>query len=251
VVELDPKNRAGIEKFFIRYPYLHGSAMALAVGGMGRVFVDDANFPQVALGYLDFYFLAGEASHPHAKDLVKYIDDSGVILTPDEAWRELLLQVFFDRLQPYVREVFNYGQFDVNQLEQNLSRLPVGFKLKRIALPDVEKLGEDLHPALYYNFDSEEDFIRNGFGFAVVHEEQFVSGASSAAVGDKYVEIEIQTHPDFQRQGLARITASALILHCLKNNLVPCWDAANDASANLARQLGFVSAGKYSAWFLR
>src|SRR5262249_51368664 len=39
-----------------------------------------------------------------------------------------------------------------------------------------------------------------------------------------------------------------LILYCLEHGIEACWDAANEPSAALARQLGFHSTGKYEAY---
>ncbi|MBW4622041.1 MAG: GNAT family N-acetyltransferase [Cyanosarcina radialis HA8281-LM2] len=56
-----------------------------------------------------------------------------------------------------------------------------------------------------------------------------------------------QTHDGFRRRGLARAVAAAMVLYCLDRGLEPCWDAANEPSSALARQLGFRSMGKYEA----
>ena len=85
----------------------------------------------------------------------------------------------------------------------------------------------------------------------ILHQGRFVSGAAAAAVGGGKIEIEIQTHPQFRRRGLARTVAAALILYCLEHGIEACWDAANEPSAALARQqLGFHSTGKYEAYRL-
>ena len=84
----------------------------------------------------------------------------------------------------------------------------------------------------------------------ILHQGRFVSGASSAAVGGGKFEIEIQTRREFCRRGLARAVAAALILYCLEHGIEACWDAANEPSATLARQLGFHSTGKYEAYRL-
>ena len=93
--------------------------------------------------------------------------------------------------------------------------------------------------------------MTRGVGLGIRYQGMFVSGASSAAVGGGKVEIEIQTHRQFRRRGLARTVAAALIQYCLQRGLEPCWDAANGPSAALARQLGFHSTGKYEAYRLK
>src|SRR5262249_52737178 len=121
----------------------------------------------------------------------------------------------------------------------------------QVCLAEVMQFATDLDPALVYNFRSHEEFMTRGVGLGILHQGMFVSGASSAAVGGGKVEIEIQTHRQFRRRGLARTVAAALILYCLERGLEPCWDAANRLSAALARQLGFHSTGTYEAYRLK
>jgi RimJ/RimL family protein N-acetyltransferase len=120
-----------------------------------------------------------------------------------------------------------------------------------VRLEEVAQFATDLDPALIYNFRSHKEFMTRGVGLGILNQGIFVSGASSAAVGGGKLEIEIQTHRQFRRQGLARAAAAALILYCLEHELEPCWDAANEPSAALARQLGFHSIGKYEAYRLK
>ena len=58
---------------------------------------------------------------------------------------------------------------------------------------------------------SHEEFMTRGVGLGILHQGRFVAGASSAAVGGGRLEIEIQTHRQFRRRGLARAVAAALI----------------------------------------
>jgi len=154
-------------------------------------------------------------------------------------------------LAVYPREAFQADKFDVDKLRQFCQALPSGFELRQVRLEEVPQFATDLAPALVYNFRSPEEFMSRGIGLGILHQGMFVSGASSAAVGGGRVEIEIQTHRQFRRRGLARAIAAALILYCLEHGLEPCWDAANEPSSALARQLGFHSTGKYEAYRLK
>ena len=42
-----------------------------------------------------------------------------------------------------------------------------------------------------------------------------------------------------------------MIEHCLVHNLEPCWDAANDWSAELAEKLGFINPKAYNAYWIK
>lgn len=63
--------------------------------------------------------------------------------------------------------------------------------------------------------------------------------ATSYTIYDEGIEIEVCTHPDHRRKGLATIVCAALILYCLDRGKYPNWDAANLNSVALAQKLGY------------
>jgi GNAT superfamily N-acetyltransferase len=239
-----------LRRLFDRYPYLHGSVAAVIEGGMGRVFADSQEEPHVALAVLDFHFLAGDPCHDGARQLFTLLQPGDVVLAPTPAWQHLVAATYPGELAAYRREAFEVATFDGDTLRRLSRALPSGFVLRRVRLEEVAQFAADLDPALVYNFRSHEEFITRGVGLGILHQGTFVSGASSAAVGGGKLEIEIQTHRQFRRRGLARAVGAALILYCLEHELEPCWDAANEPSSALARQLGFHSRGTYEAYRL-
>jgi len=251
LIELDSDNRTSLRKLFDRYPYVHGSVAAVIEGGMGRVFADAQKEPCVALAVLDFHFLAGDPLRPNALLLFKLLQPGNVVIAPTPAWRHLVAATYPDALTVYRREAFQTEQFNVDKLKGFCQALPGGFELRQVRLEEVTQFATDLDRALIYNFRSHEEFIARGVGLGILHQGRFVSGVSSAAVGGGKLEIEIQTQPQFRRRGLARAVAAALILYCLEHGIEACWDAANEPSAALARQLGFHSTGKYEAYRLK
>jgi RimJ/RimL family protein N-acetyltransferase len=250
LIELDSDNRTSLRRLFDRYPCLHGSVAAVIEGGMGRVFTDAQEEPSVALAVLDFHFLAGDPFHPNALLLFELLQPGDVVIAPTPAWQHLVAAIY-PSADVHRREAFQAEQFDTDQLRQFCQALPVGFELRQVRLEEVMQFATDLDPALIYNFRSHEEFITRGIGLGILHQGTFVSGASSAAVGGGKLEIEIQTHRQFRRRGLARAVAAALILYCLEHGIEACWDAANEPSGALARQLGFRSTGKYEAYKLK
>ncbi len=251
LIELDSNNRASVRRLFDRYPCLHGSVAAVIEGGMGKVFADSREEPCMALAVLDFHFLAGDPLHANALRLFKLLQSGDVVIAPTPAWQHLVTAAYPSALAVYHREAFRAAKFDVDTLRRLCQVLPSGFEQRQVRLEEVTQFATDLAPALVYNFRSHEEFITRGVGLGILHQGMFVSGASTAAVGGGRLEIEIQTHPLFRRRGLARAVAAALILYCLEHGLEPCWDAANEPSSALARQLGFHSTGKYEAYRLK
>jgi hypothetical protein len=213
LIELDNDNRTSLRKLFDRYPCLHGVVAAVIEGGMGRVFADAQEEPCVALAVLDFHLLAGDPLHANAALLVKVLEPGNVVIAPSPGWRQLVAAIYPDALAGYRREAFQAQQFDVDKLRRFCQALPVGFELRQVRLEEVTQFAADLDPALIYNFRSHEEFMARGVGMGILHQGRFVSGASSAAVGGGKFEIEIQTHRQFRRRGLARAVAAALILY--------------------------------------
>src|SRR5262245_1380931 len=251
LIELDSDNRASLRRLFDRYPCLRGSVAAVVEGGMGKVFSDSREEPCVALAVLDFHFLAGDPLHANALPLFKLLQPGAVVIAPTPEWQHLVTATYPSELAVHHREAFQAEQFDGDTLRRFCQALPEGFELRQVRLDEVTQFATDLAPGLIYNFRSHEEFITRGVGLGILHQSTFVSGTSSAAIGGGRVEIEIQTHRQFRRRGLARVVAAALILYCLEHGLEPCWDAANEPSAALGRQLGFHSTGKYEAYRLK
>jgi GNAT superfamily N-acetyltransferase len=217
---------------------------------MGKVFADSREEPCVARAVLDFHLLAGDPLDANTSLLFELLQPGNTVIAPTPAWRQLVEATWPGALTIYHREAFQAEQFDIDRLRGFRQALPGGFELRQVRLEEVVQFAADLSPALIYNFRSHEEFITRGVGMGILHQGKFVSGASSAAVGEGKFEIEIQTQPEFRRRGLARAVAAALILQGLEHGMEACWDAANEPSSALARQLGFHSTGKYDAYRL-
>src|SRR5262249_51024645 len=155
---------------------------------MGKVFVDSAEKPCVALAVLDFRLLAGDPLHENAGRIAELLKPGDAVITPTPAWRHLVASLHPNALSVYPREAFQAGTFDVERLRGFRESLPGGFELRQVRQEEVGQFAADLHRALVYNFRSPEEFIARGVGLGIVHQGMFVSGASSAAVGGGRVE---------------------------------------------------------------
>jgi GNAT superfamily N-acetyltransferase len=250
LAELPPSERPSLRPLFAGFPGLHGCLDAALDGAMGTVWADDPARPSVAMIHLDFYFLAGDENAAAAEEAARFLDRRASIVTPDASWEPLLRRIWGERLKPRTRVAFRAGRWDRRRLRGFIDALPAGFALKRIGGADAARFAE-LADSLVYNFPSLEEFVARGVGFGVEHEGRFASGCSSFAISPRSLEFEIQTHPDFRRQGLASATAAAMIEHCLDRGLTPEWDAHNEMSSALAEKLGFVEPAPYRAYELR
>src|SRR5215472_4586006 len=131
LIELDSDNRASLRSLFDHYPCLHGVAAAVIEGGMGRVFADAREEPQVALAVLDFHLLAGDPLHENAPLLFRQLQPGNTVVAPTPAWRQLVAATWPDALIVYRREAFHAEQFDLDRLRRFRQALPAGFELRQ------------------------------------------------------------------------------------------------------------------------
>ncbi len=246
VIKLNSDNRPCAKNLFDPYPYVRGCMAAVIENGMGKVFADSEDEPSVALAVLWFNFLAGDALHEDAPLLLDLMKPGKQIIAPTPAWEQLLVATYPGKLTAYSREAFQLKYPGIDKLRRFRKSLAGEYEFRQVKLAEVTKF-ETLAP-FAENFISHEDFVTRGVGFGVLHDGMYVSGAASGAIGGGKVDIMVQTHRQFRRQGLARAVSAALMLYCLEHALEPCWDAANEPSSALARQLGFRSTGKYNVY---
>jgi GNAT superfamily N-acetyltransferase len=160
----------------------------------------------------------------------------------------LLLTIYGSRLVAFDRFAFSDEALELEHLKRLSRQVPDGFAVRRIDLNLARRIvaeGSLLVEGHVGRFLSPEDFVRRGVGFCVLHGRLVVSGASSYAICSQGIEIQIDTHPDYRRRGLATVVAATLISHCLERGLAAHWDAANPVSAALARKLGYTLQGSY------
>lgn len=219
---------------------------------MGAVYVDDVSVPRSAIAVLgDFLFLAGK---PEAALLRAYPAKGGELLIPqNEAWSRAILQVFGDRAVLHTRYAIQKepSVFDRVRLHAFVRALPEGYDLQPIGSVLYRQcLAAEWSRDLTAQFPDGAAFRARGLGFAALREGRIVSGAASYAIYRGGIEIEIDTHPDFRRMGLAQACGARLILECLDRGLYPSWDAHDLRSVALAESLGYRLDHPYPAFEL-
>lgn len=224
-------------------------------GHMGGSWADDEKMPtcaQIIVG--DFACLAGNAGSPSAGSLVTHIPvwfkSKEILIVPEtQKWGALIEEFHKGRFNKIQRYSISEGKFDIKNLNQIIKSLPAGYRV----CPIDSKLYEETMKNSWSNdfcslFESAEDYVRRGIGFCVLSGDEIVCGASSYAIYDDGIEIEIDTRQDHRRKGLAAACAATLILECLERGLNPRWDAANMESVKLAEKLGYHLKSPYDTW---
>lgn len=97
---------------------------------------------------------------------------------------------------------------------------------------------------------SNQDFVKKGVGYCLVKEKTIASWCLSVYVSDANYEFGVATVPEYRRQGLATLAASACVGYCEENGLTPhwhCWDD-HQGSIALAERIGFEKPKTYHAY---
>ncbi len=219
-------------------------------GDFGTAYADSASQPIVArLDSGEFTMLGGSPVAAGAKDLLHQAPIYYVTPQNNE-WRKLLQREFDTRIS----SVLTFTDFSCNSLNPaylaKLTRkLPSAFDLMRIDKPLAERLPSDVgNEHFFETFLSVDDFLERGIGFCVLYQDRIVSAATSMAKSSKAIDIEIETVPDFRKQGLGTAVGAKLVLYCLEHKIEPRWLAANEVSVKLALKLGYVRGETYETF---
>lgn len=207
-------------------------------GTMGEIYGNEES----VVAYLgDFVFLAGKPSLELVKFKPTGFNKNFVIMVPrSEDWNDLIeLNFKFNKTERYAIKK-ETDIFDEKKLQTIVDYLDETYELKMIdeeiySICNETSWLKDL-VAQYGNYDIYKNL---GLGCVILKDGQIVSGASSYSSYKEGIEIEIDTHIDHRRKGLALVCGAKLILECLKRNLYPSWDAQNKGSVALAEKLGY------------
>ncbi len=212
-------------------------------GMMGHIYGDDLVNPSAALAVLgDFCFFTGRPS-PELIDFAAGLFCRGGILVPqNEGWSALIQNRWKQKLFSSTRYATRKDPcaFSRDKLERAVASLPPGYRLQWITEALFHRcLADCWSRDLVSQYQNWETFQQLGLGVVATKGGQLAAGASSYSSYPGGIEIEIDTHKDFRRQGLAYSAGAALILACLDRGWYPSWDAANRPSLALAEKLGY------------
>jgi hypothetical protein len=248
--EISKDQRKTLSKLFQGYQWNY-LPDAILDGYMGRALADDENNPQVAVleaPSIHLGILGGDSSHPSAGKYIDHLAKFTALLWASEDWEELIENVHDGKLIKMPRYAFTSEKLDIEHLRKLRGQLPDGYRLEQMDLKLAQQLAAErsgFSADHMLNFDSPLDFIKRGFGFCILAEREIVSVATTFAVCNKGIEIQINTRKKHRGKGLATVVAAQLLIHSLENNLDPNWDAENEISAGLALKLGYTPQGTY------
>ncbi len=221
----------------LRYDYLLD---ALIHGFHGHIMIDAHENPAVAAGNVGWtYYLGGDALSKQAQTLIESLPDNIEVIA-SAAWFERI-KTFIPNATKKTRYAMDPSTLKKDHLKSVASSLDQRFKVVPIdkALYDTIMHDATWAQDFVINFENYHDFKENGLGYAVLKDNKIIGGASSYARFNGGYDIEIITHEDYRRQGIAKAVGATFILHTLKQGKIPHWDAAHKGSKRLAEHLGY------------
>jgi hypothetical protein len=225
-------------------------------GYMGNAYVQTLDSPKASLIVSGEYsFWGGDPNSQDALCLMEHFFDVcpseesvGIFADNRPEWRAILMSC--PQNHPLEVPRFRIAQkdydFDRNLLQSFVDSLPKKFRLMAFNEDTYRQaMAADWSKEFCETFVSAEDYLKRGFGFAVLEDGKLISGASTMTVYDGGCEIQVATHNEYRQKGLALSCSAAIILECMRRSIRPCWDAANLASKMMALKLGYEYSGEY------
>lgn len=215
-------------------------------GKMGKAWVDQKENPAIAIIVVgDFCYLLGRITSNNVEYKIDELLEKckgKIIITDDSSWVSTIESFYPNHLKRFSRYSIKreLDVFKKSILDRYIDAIDCEFNINKIDESLYFKIVEDNFMAdCCSNYSSLEDFLRNGIGYAIVHNGVIISAASSYSYCEGNIEITIGTRNEYRRKGLALAVASKLILDCMEKNIYPRWDAANLESVALAEKLGY------------
>ncbi|MGE7907565.1 GNAT family N-acetyltransferase [Peribacillus sp. NPDC094092] len=173
------------------------------------------------------------------------------LFSPSKEWDQVINKMLGNELRQMHRYAFHFNKDTYSAV--NMEKVPKDFIVKRI---DEKIITESLEfNESYYNeyWGSVSNFLENGFGYCLLHNDTVVSECTSIFSSSQFAEIDIATQNKYRGMGLAQNVADIFIEHCIERNLEPNWDCDvnNFASIKLAERLGFENPMEYSVFVRR
>lgn len=218
-------------------------------GTMGKIYGNDES----AAAFLgDFVFLAGKPNVELLQFKPEGNNKDFVIMVPrSHEWNGLIEKTYKDKAIKSERYAIKKEKdvFDREKLEKIVASLDKEYELKMIDSTLYQLCQQTSWlKDLVAQYEDYEVYKKIGLGCVILKDGIIVSGASSYTSYKEGIEIEIDTHVDYRRKGLALVCGAKLILECLKRNLYPSWDAQNKGSVALAEKLGYHYSHTYSIY---
>jgi len=235
----------------------------------GRIFVDHPDSPRSAMvwqGNLDGFLFVGDATNASFnRDIRVYMDEVlreeamelglgwAECIGTHPSWNQAIEHIFADReLSSWTSYVYSLMLPDY---KQDAIQLPDGdYTVVQVTEELLQNKNIRNHSFLESRvqdfWESTEQFLQEGGGFCVMHNETV---ASLCMTGFRYRHIHalgIDTIEQYRGRKLAQIAVRAYAEHLFSQGQSMCWDctASNKPSSAIAERIGFQREMSYKGY---
>jgi len=259
-----PHERMRYADLFAANTRMNEVVTSVMEGYFGSMLVDSTE--KSTVGRLDcsiFSFFGGNPDLPEATSLIPQLPGTYIMVFPRASrWPDLIHQHYTGnppedgKLSINRYFDFSWKELDIECLEGLAAGpLPKGLELSWVGpaeakMMETQQTPDDNFACLPTTFFSAEDFVGRSFGFCIKTKERVVARCVAFTVSSTGINLDIETHPRFQHQGLATVVSAAMVRYCLQKGINPAWHAVNTTSARLAEKLGYVPVDYYETLML-
>ena len=234
-----------------------------------RIYADHPTHPKAAFTWTKHrFYLAGDASNDVFNRALNRLFVKEIY--PQAIAADMSTFVLYyspDSWEDQI-DVILEGKFPTKRLRQfwaisELGRdwrklMPADFSMRCVDRGLLAKAGLKNRDALIEEIQSErasvEEFLRESFGFCMLHGQEIVGWCLSEYNSENECEVGIETVKAYRRQGIATLTALALIEHALAQGMTRigwhCW-ANNEGSIATAERVGLEKVTDYPVYYVR
>ena len=207
----------------------------------GDIFVNDGDNVKAVLfwHYCGFAYISGNASESFLRDIysmmtAKEEDRRLVLITDDNS----VIDWFHKNTDAALNTRVEYE----HSLEAPVS-VPFDserFKIERIDADTLSGISGRIVPS--FSWESDERFLKNGFGYAALEGSNICAVAFSSAVSSDEVDVGVETMEAYRMNGLAATVSAAMCSEILSIGKKPVWAhaATNEGSMHTALKCGFI-----------
>ncbi|WDV47798.1 GNAT family N-acetyltransferase [Clostridiaceae bacterium M8S5] len=234
----------------------------------GWIFVDNIQSPKTAMiwsrGIEGFYFI-GDANNTDFNSSVNDFIDKVITQRANKLglntfefsgtskeWDKTLKRVFHSR-NMYESKQYVYKHNGLQECTIKEYDLTVDYIMKRVDKELLDDSNYDMSfvkDAILEWWDSFEDFLNNGVGFCIIHDNKAVCSCVTSFTDGASMESHIVTHESYRKKGLATVAVSEYLRECKIININPYWDCMqkNYGSRALAEKLGYTLSFEYALY---
>lgn len=220
-----------------------------------RVFTNDPESPAAVLicaQRMGICFVGGEARFAEA--LLNRLRGWHLwyeVIASNEGWHKPLIEWSpLSAAAAHYSLSFSPDRADLNALKR-LGRPPMGMSIQTMDARLLELVEKERWSAGQLGlFLTADDFLRHGYGMALLNGDQLVACCSGFAPIEGGFELQVDTQPALRGKGYATVVTAAFLRSIAEKGLRASWDADSVHSLRLARRLGFELETAYLCWSL-